>query len=240
MLAVQSDAKANDDPGSDLDSGPRGAVPAAMRMCALTREVRPLEDLLRFVVAPTGEAVADLKRKLPGRGLWLTARRETLDQAVRRGVFQKGFKREVKSLSTLADDTEKLILRGVCDALAIAAKAGQAVAGAAKVSDLIERDEAAAVIHARDGSDDGIRKLNGQLRARQAAGGRGGEVPIVRALTSGELDLALGRSNVIHAALRAGPASKTFLSRCQILERFRGSNGADKANDGDRQSATCT
>jgi hypothetical protein len=40
-------------------------------------------------------------------------------------------------------------------------------------------------------------------------------------LTSAQLDLALGRSNVIHAALLAGPASKTFLSRCQILVRYR-------------------
>jgi hypothetical protein len=35
------------------------------------------------------------------------------------------------------------------------------------------------------------------------------------------LDLALGRSNVVHAALLAGPASNTFLSRSQILVRYR-------------------
>jgi uncharacterized protein len=232
MLAVQFDTKDGDvkddaQASGDLDRGPRELRPSAARMCAFTREVKPTEELLRFVMAPTGEAVVDLKHRLPGRGLWITARRETLDQAVRRGIFQKGFKREVGGLSTLADDTERLILRGVCDALAIAAKAGQAVSGAGKVSDLIERDEAAAVIHARDGSEDGIRKLNGQLRAQMQARGREGAVRIVRGLTSDELDLALGRSNVIHAALRAGPASKTFLSRCQTLERFRGLNGAD-------------
>ena len=47
------------------------------------------------------------------------------------------------------------------------------------------------------------------------------EIPVVTALTSEQLDLALGRSNVIHAALLAGPASKTFLSRSQILVRYR-------------------
>jgi hypothetical protein len=40
-------------------------------------------------------------------------------------------------------------------------------------------------------------------------------------LTSEQLDLALGRSNVIHAALLAGPASDTFLSRSQMLVRYR-------------------
>jgi len=44
---------------------------------------------------------------------------------------------------------------------------------------------------------------------------------VVTALTSEQLDLALGRSNVIHAALLAGPASKTFLSRSQLLVRYR-------------------
>ena len=47
------------------------------------------------------------------------------------------------------------------------------------------------------------------------------EFPVVTALTSEQLDLALGRSNVIHAALLAGPASKTFLSRSQLLVRYR-------------------
>jgi hypothetical protein len=47
------------------------------------------------------------------------------------------------------------------------------------------------------------------------------EFPVVTALTSEQLDLALGRSNVIHAALLAGPASKTFLSRSHVLVRYR-------------------
>ncbi len=38
-------------------------------MCAVTRQVAPTDDLIRFVLSPTGEVVPDLKRKLPGRGL---------------------------------------------------------------------------------------------------------------------------------------------------------------------------
>jgi hypothetical protein len=38
------------------------------------------------------------------------------------------------------------------------------------------------------------------------------------------LDLALGRSNVIHAALLAGPESETFLARAARLDRFRAPN----------------
>jgi hypothetical protein len=40
--------------------------------------------------------------------------------------------------------------------------------------------------------------------------------------TSAQLDLALGRLNVVHAAVLAGPASVGFLARCRSLARFRG------------------
>jgi len=50
------------------------------------------------------------------------------------------------------------------------------------------------------------------------------------------LDLALGRSNVIHAALLAGPASKTFLSRCQVLVRYRMADDDKTAGHATRNS----
>ena len=90
----------------DLDNGPRTDRSATMRMCAVTREVRPIGELIRFVVAPSGEVVADLKRKLPGRGLWVSASRRAVAEAVRRNQFSKGFKRELRVSPTLAADTE--------------------------------------------------------------------------------------------------------------------------------------
>ena len=82
--------------------------------------------------------------------------------------------------------------------------------------------QAAALIHASNGAADGIRKLNGKLAARmQVNTADSTDLPIVSALSTDELDLALGRANVVHAALLAGPASKTFLMRCQTLSRFR-------------------
>ena len=60
-----------------------------------TRAVKPVDELIRFVVGPDG-VVPDLKRKLPGRGLWITAERAALKDAVTRNVFARGFKREVR------------------------------------------------------------------------------------------------------------------------------------------------
>ena len=205
----------------DLDNGPRTDRSATMRMCAVTRQVRPIGDLIRFVVAPSGGVIPDLKRKLPGRGLWVSASRQAVAEAVRRNQFSKGFKRELRVSPTLATDTEALLVRGAIDALAMAAKAGQVISGFGKVEDALKSRQARALIHASDGAADGIRKLDAIVRQNPGINDESGPFPVVTALTSEQLDLALGRSNVIHAALLAGPASKTFLSRSHILVRYR-------------------
>ena len=195
-----------------------------MRMCAVSREVRPIDELIRFVVAPSGEVIADLKRKLPGRGLWISASRSAVAEAVRRHHFTRGFKRDVRAAATLAADTEALLERFALEALGVAAKAGQVVSGFAKVADALERrlrSPVRALIHASDGAADGIRKLNALIGQNRKDDGKEAEILIVNVLTSEQLDLALGRSNVIHAALLAGPASDTFLSRSQLLVRYR-------------------
>jgi predicted RNA-binding protein YlxR (DUF448 family) len=215
MLAIAS---------PELDNGPR-TKSATMRMCAVSREVRPVDELIRFVLSPEGAVVPDLKRKLPGRGLWITASRARVAEAVRRNQFSRGFKRDVRAAQTLASDTESLLVKSAVEALAMAAKAGQVVSGFAKVEDTLNGGQARsgvlALIHASDGAADGIRKLDAIVRQRAGNHGESRAFPVVTALTSAELDLALGRANVIHAALLAGPAGKTFLSRSQILVRYR-------------------
>jgi len=218
--------------GHDLDDGPRTSRSGTERMCAVTRKVRPTEELIRFVLDGDGRVVADLKRKLPGRGLWVSASRQALATAVKRSIFAKGFRKPVKERETLVDETEGLLIRSAVEALAIAAKAGQVVSGFAKVEGALKTGEARALIHAQDGAADGIRKLDNLAAAISGRGDTGfaPKIPILNALRSAELDLALGRSNVIHAALLAGPAGKTFVSRIERLVRFRTSDGDETEN----------
>src|SRR5712671_2589525 len=122
----------------DLDNGPRTDRSATMRMCAVTRRVRPIDELIRFVVSPQGEVVADLKRKLPGRGLWVSASHQVVAEAVRRHQFGKGFRRDVRVAPTLAADTENLLARSAVEALAMAAKAGQVLSGFSKVETALQ------------------------------------------------------------------------------------------------------
>src|SRR5215470_15941270 len=170
----------------ELDNGPRTDKSATMRMCAVSREVRPVEELIRFVLSPEGAVVPDLKRKLPGRGLWIEASRARVAEAVRRNHFSRGFKRDVRAAQTLASDTEKLLVKSATEALAMAAKAGQVVAGFAKVEEALNQGLAKALIHASDGAADGIRKLDAIVRQRAGNHGESPAFPIVIALSSAE------------------------------------------------------
>jgi uncharacterized protein len=197
----------------EVDAGPHAR--GRERLCVVTRAVRPVGDLIRFVIGPDGAAVPDVKSKLPGRGVWVTATQAAVGEAIRRNAFARGFKREVRLPADLMMRTEGLLESAVLDALAMAGKAGLILTGFTKTEAALEHGRAIAVLHAAEASAEGVRKL-------AAASGRSGGAPaVIGFLTSVQLDLALGRPNVIHAALLAGPASETFLARCRRLERFR-------------------
>ena len=203
----------------ELDAGPRRIAPGTERFCAATGTVTPVAEMIRFVVSPDGAAVPDLKRRLPGRGIWITATRQALRTAVARKVFARSFKREVQVTPDFVDSTERLLERAALDALAIVRKAGSAAVGFAKVESAIARDPVVGLLHAAEAAPDGSRKLAGAVRRRFADDAN--RIATINAFTSTQLDLALGRPNVIHAALLAGPASETFLARVERLDRFR-------------------
>ncbi len=199
----------------ETDGGPH--VRNRERLCAATRTVRPVSELIRFVIGPEGEVVADIKSRLPGRGLWVTATRDALNEAIRRRAFSRGFRREVRVGPDLVAHTEALLERAVTDALAMAGKGGLVATGFTKTEQALAHSKVVALVHAAGAAPDGTRKLDAAWRRE-----RGGQPSnAIEFLTSAQLDLALGRPNVIHAALLAGPVSETFLERCRRLERFR-------------------
>jgi predicted RNA-binding protein YlxR (DUF448 family) len=210
----------------DFDAGPRSLGAGAERLCVVSRQVKPVSEMIRFVVGPDGQAVPDLKRKLPGRGIWVTATRGDLAEAVKRGAFARGFGRAVKIPDGFVETIERLLERSALDALAIAGKGGQVVAGFSKVEAALLRGHAVILMHASDAAVDGVRKLEGLRRQMEEEGRTAG---LIAAFSSAQLDLALGRSNVIHAALLAGPATETFIARCARLDRFRAGKPGQRA-----------
>ncbi|MBN8940434.1 MAG: RNA-binding protein [Rhizobiales bacterium] len=202
-----------------LDGGPLVRRGEAERTCIVNRRAVSPDRLMRFVVGPDGDVVADLKARLPGRGAWLTPTRTALAEAIRRKLFARAFKREVTVSPALPDLIDRLLESQALEALSLANKAGAVVTGFAKVDAAILKTHIAGLVHATDAGDDGVRKMAQAVhRSRDE---EDDELPRVALFTSLQLDLALGRMNVVHAALLAGGPSSNFLARCTALEVFR-------------------
>jgi hypothetical protein len=212
------------------------AEPGPERTCIVTRTKGAPEDMIRFVVGPGAVVVPDIRRKLPGRGVWVTASADRVNEAVKRQAFARGFKAKVTASAALATEIEALLAQDCLQALSIANKAGQVVTGFGKVEETIAAGAVAGLVHASGCGADGVRKLGQSLRRRF---GSESARPRIELFESGQLDLALGRANVIHAALIAGPASEAFLGRCRRLALYRSappvaaaSNPSDLEQDG--------
>ncbi|MET0257406.1 MAG: RNA-binding protein [Methylobacterium sp.] len=191
------------------------------RMCIVSRRPLPAERLVRFVADPAGRVVPDLKRRLPGRGAHVEARRDAVELAVKRRLLGRALKRDVSGTETLAVDLDALLVRSVTGALAMARKAGQIVTGAAKVDAALRTGKAVASIHASDAAPDGVRKLDGARHAGEQSG-RARPTSTYRLLDSVELGLAFGTENVIHAAVLSGDAGSALLQRFEALRTYRG------------------
>ena len=164
----------------------------------------------------------DLKQVLPGRGVWVTLSRHAVAEAASRKVFARALKREVRLPDDLADLVARLLHKDAMSSLSLASKAGLVVAGFDKTEATLKHGRAAVLVAASDGAADGRRKLFAKLR------GAGQEDRLVECFASADLDLALGRTNVIHAAINPGGLAQKFLACARRYEFFE-LNGAARA-----------
>ena len=174
--------------------------------------MRAKHDLIRFVVGPDGRIHPDVAERLPGRGLWMLARRDIVARAVKKRLFGRAARAAVGVDEDLDQRVEALLARRAIDLIGLARRAGLAVCGFAKVEAALAAGKAAVLIAASDGSADG----RGKLRARAPG------LPLVETLTSAELGAAFGREGAVHAVLGAGPLAEAFLAAAGRLAGFRG------------------
>lgn len=197
------------------------------RQCAVTRLRLPPDALLRFASDPDRNVVPDLKAKLPGRGVWITCSRKIIDKAIASHVFDRGFRQSVKTADELLEQVEALLERDALQRLSLANKAGEVVLGFDKIEKMLQRDGEMPLIHASDASADGCRKLDRFLKREQ--NGPGPLSCIVSGFNADQLSLALGRPNVVHAALRKGASSQKFLFAVARLQQFQADSTIDTA-----------
>jgi ribosomal protein L7Ae-like RNA K-turn-binding protein len=155
--------------------------------------------------------VPDPARKLPGRGVWVSLARAKVAEAMRKRLFNKGFDADIKDDPALAETTGEALRRAALGLLGMAKKAGALVAGTTKVTELLQQGRARLLIHARDAAADGRRKLD-RLG--------GAKTEIIGCFSGAEMDLALGRENVIHAAVEQGGLAEKLLTAARRVERY--------------------
>ncbi len=196
----------------------RGDEDMPERTCIVTRAKAMPGEMIRFVVGPGAAVVPDIRRKLPGRGVWVLGRADIVAEAVKCQLFSRGLKMKVTAAPDLAFEIERELTRDCLQALSIANKAGLVVVGFVKVENAIASGAISGLVHAADCGADGVRKLGQCLRRRF---GDGEAKPSIGLFRSDELDTALGLTNATHAALAEGAASDGFLDRCRRLTLYR-------------------
>ena len=185
------------------------------RMCIVSRVVKAENELIRFALAPDGAVVPDLKRKLPGRGVWVSQDRKVLGEALQRKLFARGFGADAKAGPELADVVGSLLRKDVLASLSLSRRAGLALSGFMKVEEALVRGNVRVLFHGADASADGNQKLNRKAAANTV---------ILDLFTSDELDLAFGRSNVVHAAMINGSLTEKLLDSARRLAQYEGLN----------------
>jgi len=181
------------------------------RTCIVSRETHPREALLRFVLSPEGEVVFDLKGTLPGRGAWVKPERAALQEAIARRAFSRAFRAQARVPDDLLAQVVAQLKEAAVSTLSMARKAGQAVAGFEKVREALREGDAAVIIEAVDGAEDGRRKVLALAQAANAG------ATLVETLDSRELGLAFGRERVIHAAMKPGGLARKFTGLARKL-----------------------
>lgn len=194
---------AQENGGEDLETGPT-------RRCIATGESLPTAELIRFVVGPDNAIVPDIAGRLPGRGLWLRARRDMIETAAQKRLFAKAARGNVNVSPDLADTVAELLRRRCLNHLGLAQRAGLVASGAEKVRAQIATGRTAALIEAADGSE----------AERQKMGALVPGVPVVDVFTSPELGGAIGRDMAVHVALLPGRLTEMILEDAGKLRGF--------------------
>jgi predicted RNA-binding protein YlxR (DUF448 family) len=201
-----------------------GDVAGTLRRCLVTRAQLPKEAMIRFVLGPDGVVVPDLGARLPGRGMWLSAKAAVLEEARTRRVFSRAAKAEARMPEGLGGTIVAGLERRLAETLGLARRAGQAVCGFVKAREWVTAGRAGLVVTARDGAADGRRKL--------LAGSR---IAAVAPLDAGALGGVFGREHVVHVALAPGRLADTVAADAARLAGMRGDtvDGTDDRNGTD-------
>lgn len=189
-----------------------------IRQCLVTRARRPAGEMIRFVLDPENRVVPDIRRRLPGRGVWVSADRRLVAEAARKRLFARGFRQQAVVDGDLSATVERLLEEDALAALSLARKSGLVVTGFDKTRAQLAKGGVFALIAAADGAEDGRSKL---LRLATASREGHKPVPVVDVFGSEALSGALGYERVVHGALLHGALAARVCDKAARLASYR-------------------
>jgi len=197
----------------------RGHKPRERR-CLASGETRDPVDMVRFVLSPEGVVTPDVAGKLPGRGVWVSADRKSLEKTIALKSFVRGFKTKAKVEGDLVTLTDSLLARKVLGLITMARKAGVIALGFDQVQSMAREAAIAFRIEASDGSKDGRSKI----RTLAKAINREQDLPdpvVIGCFTAKEIGTALARESIVHAAVKPSKLAKSLALDVKRLSGFR-------------------
>jgi uncharacterized protein len=199
------------------------------RTCILTRRKGTKDELIRLALSPGGEVAPDVRARAPGRGAWIGVTRAELDGANAKGklkgALQRAFKtNDIRVPADLGERIEQALRQTALDRLGMEARASNLINGADRVETAARAGKVHMLLHAADAGEDGRRSLD---QAWRVGGGDPEGVIFPEGRTI--LSMALGRENVVHAAL-TDPAAASRVRHA--LARWRAFTGPDRGLEG--------
>ncbi len=176
------------------------------------------------MTGPENRLVPDLKANLPGRGVWVTANREAIKQAVKKKAFHRGFAKELIVDPEIDQQIENLLEKAALGRLKLANKAGLAIYGFTKLMAALEKNTIIALFHAKEASQASADKLDYKFRTNLEQSGILEQEVLKNpcyCYKTEELSLAFGQANVIHAGLKPGGASMAMVTATEKLIKFQ-------------------
>jgi predicted RNA-binding protein YlxR (DUF448 family) len=205
----------------------------------LSGDTSARDGLVRLAISPDGLVLPDAAGKAPGRGAWIGVGRAALQQALADGQLRKALMRAFKGAAlTIPDDlperVEAALARYLGERLGLELRSGNIVLGSARIEEQARSGRIAVLLHARDSSADGRRKLDQAWRVgtdAEGSGARGQVLPLDR----DALSVALGRDNVVHLGVAGHPgdmrAGIRVLRAVDRLVHYAGTDGANATQD---------
>lgn len=173
-------------------------------------KVMESKDLLRFTVTPDNQVIPDFRKRLPGKGIYVACSLSALKVAAAKNLFAKALKKNVKVSDGLIPMVEAILRKKGLEAVCLAKKAGDLVTGFEKVSEALRKDKAAFILEAKDAGADGHAKMLSLAKG----------VEVFALYDVEELDKALDRVNMVHAAFLKNRMSDMVYTEFKRLDKF--------------------